>query len=254
VESLVEVKSRDLSMPYCFLEIASLYKEAGYDDKALSWAERGWRAFPGTRADDRLREFLADAYHDRGRHKEAMTLIWDAFSDRPAVDSYQSLYRHAKRSGEWLVWRDKALACVRERISAAARGRPVQRPGNQIWPPSWSDRSILVEILLWERKAEDAWREAKEGGCSAGLLLRLAKKREKTHPLDALGIYCAHVPKLLEQTDNRAYQEAMTFLRKIRALFASAKQADAFRPYLAELRVVNHRKRNFIKLLDQEGW
>jgi uncharacterized Zn finger protein len=254
LEGLVEIKSRDLSMPYCFLEIASLYKEAGYDDKALNWAERGWRAFAGTRADDRLREFLADAYHDRGRHKEAVALIWESFLSRPDIDSYKSLHRHAKRCDEWPVWRDKALAYVRERISAAARGRPVQRPGNRIWAMSWSDRSILVEILLWERKAEDAWHEAKEGGCSAGLWLRLAEKREKAHPLDALAIYCAHVPKLLEQTDNRAYQEAMTFLRRLRVLFASAKQVKAFEPYLAELRVINRRKRNFIKLLDQEGW
>jgi len=242
-------------MPYCFLEIASLYKEAGYDDKALNWAEHGWRAFTGTRADDRLREFLADTYHDRGRHKEAMTLIWDAFFDRPAVDSYQSLHRHAKRSGDWPAWRDKALACVRERISAAARGRSsAKQPGNRMWPPSWSDRSVLVEILLWERKVEDAWREAKDGGCSTGLWLRLAEKREKPHPLDALAIYREYIQKLLEQTDNRAYQDAMTFIRKIHTLSASVEQMEAFRSFLTELRAVNRRKRNFIKLLDQEGW
>ena len=65
--ALVAVKSRDLSLPYAFLEIASLYEGAGEPDLALDWAERGWRAFPGTRQDERLRAFIAEAYQRQGR-------------------------------------------------------------------------------------------------------------------------------------------------------------------------------------------
>ena len=49
-DALVAVKSRDLSLPNAFLEIANLYQDAGNPDLALDWAERGWRAFSGTRA------------------------------------------------------------------------------------------------------------------------------------------------------------------------------------------------------------
>lgn len=253
VDALIEVKRRDLSLPYAFLQIAMLCKDTGRAGEALDWAERGWRAFNGTQVDDRLREFLADAYQDRGRHREAMTLAWDGFAESPHLASYQSLHRHAKRAGDWSSWREKALICIRERIAAASRGVQ-QRPANLLWAPARSDRSLLVEIFLWERKPDDAWREAKEGGCSQGLWLKLAGKREKTHPRDALGVYRDRVARLLTQTGNRIYREAMQFLRKIHALFAAAGEAEKFRAYLTELRATHHRKRNFIKLLDQERW
>ncbi len=60
VTTLVEVKRRNLSTRYNFLAIATLYKEAGLDDKALTWAERGWHAFAVERSDDRPRAFPAD--------------------------------------------------------------------------------------------------------------------------------------------------------------------------------------------------
>ena len=254
VEALVEVKRRDLSLPYAFLGIATLYKEAGLDDKALAWAERGWRAFAGVRSDDRLRAFLADAYQDRGHHQKAMALVWEAFSDRPALASYRALHGHAKRAGEWPDWREKALSCIRERISATTKAHKSKQSGSAIWAPPWSDHSVLVEIFLWERKVEDAWHEAKEGGCSAGLWLQLAEKRKKAHPRDALPIYCGHIANLVTQTDGRAYHEAMKFLHKVRELFAVVDEAQTFQGYVTELRATYRRKRNFIKLLDQASW
>ncbi len=71
VESLVAIKSRDLSSAYSFLKIAEIYREAGQHDRALEWAERGALAFPD-KTDSRLREFLAEEYHRRHRHAEAM--------------------------------------------------------------------------------------------------------------------------------------------------------------------------------------
>ncbi|NNG05291.1 MAG: hypothetical protein HKM95_14500 [Inquilinus sp.] len=61
-DGLVAVKSRDLSSPDAFLRLAQLHQESGQPDQALDWAERGWRSFPGTRRDKRLRAFIADAY------------------------------------------------------------------------------------------------------------------------------------------------------------------------------------------------
>lgn len=258
VEARVAVKSRDLSLPYAFLQIAEIYKEASQPDRALDWAERGWRAFAGTRADERLRAFLADAYHDRGRHDEAMALIWQAFADQPSFTAYQTLKRHAERGGQsrWPAWRDKALACIRERLTATPGKRA--EPGGIFPAFPWADRrtgrSLLVEIFLWEEDAEAAWREAKEGGCSRQLWLKLAALREKAHPQDALAIYREQIPLILPQTGSGDYPEAIRFLRKIQDLLSVLGRADEFPRYTAELRVMHRRKRNFIKLLDQEGW
>jgi uncharacterized Zn finger protein len=254
IEAVVAVKSRDLSTPYAFLQIASLYKEAGDAERALAWAERGWAAFADPRSDDRLRQFLADAYHESGRHDDAMRLAWQAFSDHPGFEAYRALKREADRARAWKAWREKALARIHERIVAAARQRRERTMGMFSWQTEWSDHSVLVEIFLWERDLEGAWREAKTAGCSPRLWLMLAEKRAKAHPLEAVAIYQEHIARLLAGTNAQAYQEAIGYARKTRDLLTELGQTRVFAAYAQELRVAHRRKRNFIKLLDQAGW
>jgi hypothetical protein len=84
VDELVAIKSRDLSVAYHFLEIAQVCLDVGRDDEALDWAERGVRAFP-IATDARLREFLADLYHRRSRHDDAMVTVRDAGKSREGL-------------------------------------------------------------------------------------------------------------------------------------------------------------------------
>jgi uncharacterized Zn finger protein len=95
-EELVAVKCYDLSLPYSFLQIAEIYRQAGKHDQALEWAEKGMRAF--SRRDSRLSDFLADEFHRRGRHPEAMDLIWAQFADEPQLETYRKLQAHATLS------------------------------------------------------------------------------------------------------------------------------------------------------------
>ena len=92
-EALVAVLRRDLSLPYAFLQIAETYRSAEQHDQALEWAEQGTRMFSVT--DSRLSDFLADEYHRRGRHAEAMNLIWAEFAVTPRLETYQKLQSHA---------------------------------------------------------------------------------------------------------------------------------------------------------------
>ncbi len=66
VDALVAIKSRDLTSPYRFLEIAEILAQTGRRDGALAWAERGHEMF-SERPDSRLIEFLAQEYGRRGR-------------------------------------------------------------------------------------------------------------------------------------------------------------------------------------------
>ena len=64
-EGLLALRRKDLSQPASFLSLAGLYKEAGQDEQALSWAEQGIESFSG-RPDPRLRDFLIAEYSARG--------------------------------------------------------------------------------------------------------------------------------------------------------------------------------------------
>lgn len=245
VENLVVIKSKDLSNAVSYLEIARTYKQAGEDEKALEWAEEGAWVFPGGGHPD-LRRFLAAEYHDRGRHEEAMDLIWTEFARRPRLEGYRELKAHADHAGTWERWRGKALDFVREDIATEKK----ESEGSYLSRPV--DRSRLVEILLWEGNAEDAWREAKEGGCADKLWLDLAARREEEHPEDALDIYRAsRIEPLIEQTNNTAYREACDLLLKTRGLMRRLDLEAEYDEYVDLLRLEYKRKRNFIKLLDE---
>jgi uncharacterized Zn finger protein len=247
VEALVAVKKRDLSMPYGYLQIAETYRAARKHDLALEWAERGLAAFP-QRRDSRLVEFLAAEYHRRKRHDEALALIWAEFVDSPDLEHYRLLKEHAGKSGAWPSWREKALEHLRE---ARAKG-PKTRGTAGIWARDAS--SELVQVFLWEKDAQAAWREAQAGGCSEALWMELAKRREQDHPQDALPIYRRQIEPILRHMGNDAYREAVQMLRRIRGVLVRLGREAEFAAYLQSLRAVHKPKRNFIKLLDHARW
>jgi uncharacterized Zn finger protein len=249
VEELVAVMSRDLSHAYSYLRIAEVYREARQHDKALMWAERGLKAFP-EHTDGRLREFAAEEYHRRRRHEDAMKLMWAEFSERPHVETYRTLERHAKKSGNWPEWRERALAEIRRRIAKAkyeSRGQARHR-----WMRPNEDHSPLVEIYLYERDIEAAWREAQAGGCSDSLWLQLAAKREEEHPADAAPIYLKQAEAAVATTRNGRYEDSVGLLVKAAAVMKRMGQSAEFVRNLEALRTKYKIKRNFIKLLEQE--
>ena len=251
LEALVAIKSRDLSLPYDFLEVASLYRDAGQPERALEWAERGWRAFPAEQQDPRLRAFLAETWQVAGRDDDAMALIWEAFAARPCLETWQQLEKHAEVADRWPSWRDKALSLIEERLEQA----PAPAAGRPAWQREvFEDRSLLVEIFLHENDVEAAWREAETGGCTPGLWLTLAKRREESHPAHAIEVYRRHVAALLRHTGDGVYREAVAFLERIEALHARLGQEEAFRALLGELRGAQRRKRKLMQILDDKGW
>lgn len=241
-EALVAVKAKDLSNAYRFLEIAEVYHKARKADAALDWAERGVKAFPAD-TDPRLCEFLADEYHRRRRHDEALALIWRQFEDRPGFDRFQVLKRHADRTRSWPAWRERALAVLR--LAAPSAARP--RSGMERWFRA-PDRSELVRISLWEKDAEQAWQEARTGGCSSSLWLELAKAREKNHPAEAAAVYVREAERSIDQKNNRAYAEAVNLLRKSRQLWQRTGETAEWQAVLNRLRLTHKAKRNFIAL------
>jgi uncharacterized Zn finger protein len=247
VGALVAVKSRDLSLPYAYLSIAEIYRDAKQPDRALEWAERGLRAFP-ERTDSRLRVFLANEYHRRKRHEEAMALVWADFAERASLEQYRQLKEHAHRTGAWPSWRARALAHVREDVAKAkARARGESWFGR-------ADHSELVRIFLWEKDTDAAWSEASKGGCTNELWMELAKRREKSHPADALSVYEKQIQPTVSRMGNGAYAEAVKLLGKVRDLMKGLGQEAEWPAYLAAVRATHKAKRNFMKLLDRAKW
>lgn len=268
LEDVVAIKRRDLSSSSTYLEIAQLYLQDGQGDLALEWSESGLKAF--ALPDASLRDFVIEEYHCRGRIEEAMKLIWQAFTQSVALPSYQKLKTQTERVNQWRTWRDKALAHIRQQLepppqpptaTQSSRSRKSAQVRSAASYPAWSplgrfprDRSLLVEIFLWEGEDDLAWQEAQAGGCSKQLWLRLAESRQQNHPEDALPIYHQEIEPLIQQTNNTAYANAVSFLQKVHGLMLRLDRQAEFNALVAHLRQTYKAKRNFIALLNQQKW
>jgi uncharacterized Zn finger protein len=69
------------------------------------------------------------------------------------------------------------------------------------------------------------------------------------HPQDAVAVYRRLVDRSVEQTNNRAYEEAIALVGKIRPLLGKGVE-PTWNDYLNELRFRFKAKRNFMKLLN----
>lgn len=242
VETLVAVKSRDLSSALRYLDIAEIYRKHRQRDQALEWAERGVKAFPN-KPDDRLRDFLAEEYLRRKRNDDAMRLIWVQFTERPGLGHYQKLHQFAGKAGLWPAFRQRALEHLDQLIASQA--------GKRQTPYYFSNAAILVEIHLWEKNTEAAWEAASRGSISDQLWLKLAATREKDHPDDAVPVYRRLIETAVAQTNNTAYEEAVKLVKKLKPLLARLDSPADFGQYIALLRAKYKAKRNFIKMLDK---
>ena len=256
IDRLVEVKSRDLSMPYDWLQIAETLAAVGRHDEALSWAGRGVAAFPDQH-DPRLDEFLCDEYHRHGRPDDALMLTWERFQASPSLTTYQRLADHAARAEVWDDWRPNAIAILRRHVDAARRPAvstqtKARSRGFRDFAPAGA--SVLVEVLLWEGDSDSAWSEAQGGGVPERLWLRMASAREKDHPDDAIPVYQREVEALIGAKKNQTYAEAVRVMEHIAELFARAGRGDEFKAYAAEVRARHTPKRNLMKRFDAKGW
>jgi hypothetical protein len=180
------------------------------------------------------------------RPAEALAHQVARFRALPSLTAYRALHDEAAPIGEWRARRERALAHLRaalERPELAARA----------WAWTGRDRSVLVDILLWEDDLDRAWEEAHAGGCSPELWRRLGRERAAERPADAIAVYRMLVGRAVSATNDNAYGEAVELLRELRELLGVAGEEDHAR-LVAEVRGVHRRKRNLMRLLDAEGW
>jgi len=123
LDALVAVKSRDLSRPERFVQIAELYAEAGEHDTALAWAQNALDAF-GDAPGSQLRAFLAAEYARRGRHDDAIAIACAEFQDSPSVGSYCALRERAQAGESWPEVRDRARGAVARPCATTPRQAP----------------------------------------------------------------------------------------------------------------------------------
>lgn len=239
MEQLVAVLARDLGSADRYLRIARLYRDAGQHEEAMAWASKGLDRNFGPQ-EVGLRVFVAEDYQRRGCHGDALRMVWGEFRNRQSLPNYQLLERFARQAEDWDDWRTQALALIRRTIAETPKDRWLRR-----------DQSLLVEIFLYEEKAEEAWREAQAGGCSQHLWLTLAGMREKEHPQDAASVYFLLGESTIAGGQSSNYGAGVKRLEQAAALLHTAGSDEEFAQRFAALMEKHKAKTSLWKLVEK---
>lgn len=222
------------------LRIAQELDQAGRASEALGWAERGARdaKYP----DPRLTEYLAGRYASDGRQDDLLALRRTRFQAERTLANYQSLRQVAENTGTWATERGQALSLLTA-DATSSRHRP-RLP--------WAAGPVLIDVLLDEEEMDEAWAAA-DGVASQEQWLRLADAVAASRPADALRVYLQAVEPLRAQTGNEVYEQVTRLLLAARCCHQALGTTADFDRYLALFRADQKRKRNLMKLLDQNG-
>jgi uncharacterized Zn finger protein len=109
---------------------------------------------------------------------------------------------------------------------------------------------VLVEILAHEGDID----AATDHGCDDRIWLTLARVRESTNPLDAIGVYEREALAQIDRKRNDAYRTAVELMARIQRLADSAGRPERFAALLTRVRTEHKAKRNLKALLDQKSW
>lgn len=240
LDTLILLKSRHLSGISGYHNLVTLCDEFHRPDLALEWAEKGQAALP-LHNNTEFTGYLADRYLADHREHEALTLSRELFNRHQTLAPYKLLFRIATALNCWKIERTLAQAL----LDGPEAGSPRK--------PAWQKNreTHVLEIALWENDIQRIRSVAvfRHDDVELPLLMRCAAALEADFPDDAIRLYRKSVRELVSQTNNHAYQEAITYVKEIRRILLTQKQPSRFSDYTAELSVTFKAKRNFMKLL-----
>lgn len=247
------------------LEIASALNDAGRVDEAVSWARHGIsETATHPRAGDDLRGFLAHLLQERGDPSGAVELFWQAFVADPSVGRYRDLGDKSP-STAWLKRCTEHLRTTLQRSpsppgsalrpsAARVQAAPPGRTSLPIANPTSPAAAALVEILLFEGQATEAWEAAVEFGCPSALRLTLARVREQSHPLDAITIYETETRAIIDRKQPNRYRDAVNLMERIHRLANAAGEPERFAAFLQHVRTEHKLKRRLMAELSEGDW
>lgn len=246
-DDLIAIRGRDLRTPDDYLEISQMLVVAGRQAEAFDWARRGLDSFADRHwQTPALREFLASQLRAAGDTSEAEAIWWESFDRHPSLDGYRRLLTE---SADTEARQRQAVDLLRHRLDAGDTEARTRNPLLERSPAT-----TLVEILLYEGRAEDAWSAATSHGCDDRTWMTLARAREATHPLDAIPIYERAVASQIDMKNNGGYRSAVDLLGRIRTLATKAGEPERFGDLLAAVIADHARKRNLMAMIAKKRW
>jgi uncharacterized Zn finger protein len=221
---------------------------------------------------------IASALRERWRELAQQQRDWatvaamraDEFFRRPGLPSFTALLEAARKAkGEQPV-RAAALCFLETGVRPEAGADwPLPELPAALLEPAWENQAegprphldVLLDIALEEKKPDEVLRwydrmqKPKQAryfyGFEMGNEGRVADAVADTHPERAEALYRDLIDRYITQTSAAAYESALPYLRKLKALLQRNRRGAEWTKYLAGLREAHPRKRRLLDVLDR---
>ena len=183
-----------------------------------------------TTRDHGLIEWLKARHEERGELAEALTLAQQLLEQRPHLARYRDVRELSRRLGNWQALRAELLA-----EWAAAR-----------------QYGLLTDVYLDEGEIDLALKSVRQHEqmvpYAGDRLLQVAQAASETRPQAAVELYLEQAERSIAARGRNQYQQACTYLAKVRDLYRRMSQEPAWSDLMAGFR---ERHRRLPALLDE---
>jgi uncharacterized Zn finger protein len=256
-----------------YLRLVRRLRAVGQNDEAAAWVRRGIPAlktsYPG--AAGRLQDIQREMWQKEGNHLAVAGLRAEEFVCHPSCLSFSRLMAAAENAGVWDTVKDMVMHYLVSGGSHAVMeedrtGRwfifKVLPASGFLDPGSWRVRpepfyNILIEKALTDRQPEEAvmWFDRCRAdktrpwgsSCSEEKLWDAVADR---FPDRALRYWMERAEREAQTATPKGYEQAIVYVKKIRALMDSKGRTGEWAPYMKGMRSTHARKKKFIGMLD----
>ena len=232
IDEIVRLLGGDLTRPFDFIQVAQAMEELGRDDDVLHWAQRGIAETSGRQV-AQLYDIAAGVHSRRGDGVRQFLLRREGHARMPSAHSYEHLKAAAESEGRWSAERAEALSILEGR-----------------------DRGALVDVLLAEGEADQAWavaEVAEDPEIGRQRWVALADARMKTDPADALSVYLRLADQDLTHAGRPSYARAIKCLKKAARAATAADCTAVFEEHVRELREKYRQRPAMLSMFERAG-
>jgi uncharacterized Zn finger protein len=273
-DEIIPLCEREAEKTHSYVRLVQHLKAAKRWEEAEQWIHRGikkatQKQLPSIASE--LRTALREMRAKEQNWHQVAAMHADDFFQHPRLPAFQELQQAAERAHVWPAVRAGAL----HYLETGKRPQPPGRAPNDRAIPPWplpvselTDRAdsqyvrfpaigTLIAIAVAESRPDEVlrWYDQRQPssatwGWGGPHDDQIAEAIAQCYPERALDIWKELAESCIVQTQTRAYEQASTYLRKLRDLLQQQGRASEWQGYLAELRQVNGRKKRLLEVLD----
>ena len=217
------VKETKLLSSRELIEIANYFIEQGYTEQIYELIlERSLSSEKGESL-----EWLCDYHQKRNEYSQALKFKEQIFWRQTYLDSYLETEVLAKKTNDWLATKERLLADLYKR----------------------GKYKLLTEIYLHDKNIAEAIKTLEQAlktpHSNKGLIIKVARAAEKTHPNEALNYYMQVANEIIKLRARNDYAKAVSYLTRIQKLYEQLGQETAWQKYLLAIKQETKQMRAF---------